>query len=451
MFLTLAEVASTAENSLCVAYPRESRTREVQIAAIVTLALSVPIVLARCAARLQTTKRLWLDDWTALLGMILLAGLAVIEYISSRMGFGMHYWNIGVDDGDVLLQLFYVAQLLYIMIQISAKISIACLFIRLFPARWIRLTLKIFITFMLGHGTIFIMVIIFQCWPIYSIWDKNVPGHCVDITIVGFVGAGISIVEDIILIILPVAELRKLQVTTRQRVVLFAIFAIASFAMVTSMIRLKYLVMFANTFDSTWDNVDVIIWSLIELLTAVFLGSLPPLRPWVNKIVPKITVIWSKPRTEKSGSELPPPDSNTETDGKSKHSRAGSLAVFESDATRFSNHTKTSSFAMSAMTSLRFSDQWNTIPESPLRIPTSRFQDSGVVPPESIHRRWSQQPDSPTDPNILEKSMSLYLSKVASHDLESNRSRDTWSTRDTWTHAATERLSSKFIDRRAGQ
>lgn len=410
------------------------------------MAFSVPIVLARCAARLQYTKKLWIDDWTALLGMVLLTGLAAVEYISSRMGFGSHYWNVGVGNGVVLLQMFYVAQLLYIAIQVTAKVSIACLFIRIFPARWIRLTLKIFIAFMIGHGFAFIMVIIFQCWPINSIWDKTVAGTCVDVTVVGFVGAGISIAEDILLIVVPIVELRKLKVTISQKIVLILIFATASFAMVTSMIRLKYLAMFANTFDSTWDNVDVIIWSLIELLTAVFLGSLPPLRPWINKGVPRISDTWNQP----SGNSFESNDlaSTVTADDKvnSKHGHSGSLPVYDS------NRTKTASFAVSAISSVRSSmNTWRYLPDSPLHIPTSKFQDSAVSRPGPNLKRWSQQPDSPTDPNVLHKCMSIYLTKMNSHDLESNISRDTWSTRDTWTLGAVERLSSKFAGRPTGQ
>lgn len=222
-------VASSAANSLCAVYPKESRSRDVQIASVVTLALVIPVVLARCAARLQVMKKLCLDDWTALLGMILLAALAAMEYVSARMGFGNHYWNVKPSDGPVLLQIFYAAQILYILIQLSAKVSIALLFIRLFPARWIHRTLKIFIAFMVGHGLIFVTVMVFQCWPIYSIWDKSVTGSkCVDVTTVAYVGAALSIAEDIFLVLLPITELRKLQVTQRQRVLLSFMFAIGS-------------------------------------------------------------------------------------------------------------------------------------------------------------------------------------------------------------------------------
>lgn len=57
--------------------------------------------------------------------------------------------------------------------------------------------------------------------------------------------------------------------------------------------RLKYLLKFANTYDSTWDNVDVIKWSLIEILSACICGNLLPLRPLVDKIIPPVRSLFS--------------------------------------------------------------------------------------------------------------------------------------------------------------
>ncbi|KAK6205929.1 hypothetical protein LQW54_008121 [Pestalotiopsis sp. IQ-011] len=417
-------VASSAANSLCAAYPKESRSRDVQTASVVTLALVIPVVLARCAARWQVMKKLCLDDWTALLGMVLLAALAAMEYVSARMGFGNHYWNVKPSDGPVLLQIFYAAQILYILIQLSAKVSIALLFIRLFPARWIHRTLKIFIAFMVGHGLIFVSVIIFQCWPIYSIWDKSVTGSkCVDVTAVAYVGAALSIAEDIFLVLLPITELRKLQVTQRQRVLLSFMFAIGSFAAVTSMIRLKYMVMFANTFDST----------------SVFLGSLPPLRPWIIRLVPRVSVSWTKTRTKKSESGLPQSghDGSTDKDAEAKPSRP-EIAAIDNESLPLSIYgcdKKSPSYAMSTISSMRASDCWKMAPDSPGLLPTSSGQSNPTL-----------------ESNSLKKSTSLEFNQRVSEDLESNPARDTWTSlgRETWSQSAAERLSSKFTGPRAG-
>ena len=41
---------------------------------------------------------------------------------------------------------------------------------------------------------------------------------------------------------------------------------------------MKFVVQYNATFDATWDNVDIVVWSAIEQFTAMFCGSLPALR-----------------------------------------------------------------------------------------------------------------------------------------------------------------------------
>jgi hypothetical protein len=66
-----------------------------------------------------------------------------------------------------------------------------------------------------------------------------------------------------------------------------------SSASITSIVRLKYVVKYSNSFDSTWDNVDVIKWSLIEILAACICGNLLPLRPLIEQIIPPFRSIYS--------------------------------------------------------------------------------------------------------------------------------------------------------------
>ncbi|EXF84884.1 integral membrane protein [Colletotrichum fioriniae PJ7] len=89
----------------------------------------------------------------------------------------------------------------------------------------------------------------------------------------------------------------KLQLGKKKRTALVCMFAIGSFACVASMIRLKYLVSFANSFDSTWDNVDVVLWSSVELNLAIICGSLPALRPLFKKLPIFFTTIKSTIQT----------------------------------------------------------------------------------------------------------------------------------------------------------
>lgn len=125
-------------------------------------------------------------------------------------------------------QIYYSVQTIYIVIQVVVKISIALMIARIFPVRWMQLTVKGFIVFMIAHNIIFVFLILFQCMPVASIWNKTITGKCIDITAVGYAGAALTIAEDLVLIGLPIPELLKLQVSLTRRIHLIVIFTLAS-------------------------------------------------------------------------------------------------------------------------------------------------------------------------------------------------------------------------------
>lgn len=112
--------------------------------------------------------------------------------------------------------------------QVFAKVAIILLFLRVFPARWFSIASKMFFAFMFGHGLVFVFVVAFQCNPVRSVWDRSVTGKCLNITATGYVGGALSIAEDIFLVVLPIPELWKLQITLHQKISLVFLFALAS-------------------------------------------------------------------------------------------------------------------------------------------------------------------------------------------------------------------------------
>lgn len=171
-------------------------------------------------------------NWTNLKltrGQILLAALAGIEIASADLGFGTHYWNVDPVSGEKLIKLFYAVQQIYILIQVFAKISILLFFSRIFPAKWFQLTVRYFIMFLLLHGLIFLLTIVFQCTPISSIWDRsNSDRKCLDVTAIGYAGAVFSIVEDLVVMVLPIPELYKLQLNIHKKIALGLMFSLGS-------------------------------------------------------------------------------------------------------------------------------------------------------------------------------------------------------------------------------
>ncbi|KAF6823977.1 integral membrane protein [Colletotrichum plurivorum] len=290
-FFTDQTRAAALQTNLCVAYPKPSRAKEARNIAIALSALTFPVVLLRCVSRWLATKRLWWDDWMVVIATIFLAGMAAVQIAGTTMGFGLHYWNVDPAASTRLIQLFYAGQLLYILVQVCAKISILLLFSRVFAAsKWLQQATKIFIAFLVLHGATFLLIVVFECTPISSTWDLTNPNRkCLDITAIGYSGAGFSIVEDFAILLLPIPELIRLQLTTKRKFGLGFMFSLGSFACITSMVRLKFLIKIATTFDVTWDNVDIIVWSLVEVFCAILCASLPALRPLLQTLRGRMT------------------------------------------------------------------------------------------------------------------------------------------------------------------
>ena len=198
---------------------------------IATIVLTIPFLILRLYSRWLKNRRLWTDDAYAIIAAVMLVAVSVIILRMSLMGFGLHYWNIPLAHGVELLKLYYVCQMLYVLVQIFSKVAILSLYSRLFPGfiHWFQWSVRIMITFMFVHGLVFFLLVTFQCLPIASIWDKTIDGKCLPINIViGFSGAGLSIAEDIIILLLPIPELWKLQMSTRKKVGLILLLSVGS-------------------------------------------------------------------------------------------------------------------------------------------------------------------------------------------------------------------------------
>jgi hypothetical protein len=119
------------------------------------------------------------------------------------------------------------------------------------------------------HTIAFTLGVILQCLPIKALWDLTIQGKCLNIHAFALAGAVLSIFEDIFIIILPIGELKGLNLSLQKRTALYLMFALGSLyvstpfqlpdraiidmnsACVTSMIRLKYLHNFYPTIDGS--------------------------------------------------------------------------------------------------------------------------------------------------------------------------------------------------------
>ena len=195
------------------------------------------------------------------------------------------------------------------------KVSILFFYLRVFPRKSLRIACWATMAFCGASAVAFALVTIFQCHPIIYIWSKDIKGgRCVNYNSVAWANAAINIFQDIMIILLPMNELRHLQLTRKKKVGMYAMFGVGGLSVpfslavsfhklqsfllltilrlcsvcVTSIVRLDSLRTFGLTADPTWDNIPTTFWSTLETTTAIFCACMPSIRAGLVRLFPKV-------------------------------------------------------------------------------------------------------------------------------------------------------------------
>jgi hypothetical protein len=87
------------------------------------------------------------------------------------------------------------------------------------------------------------------------------PGTCISTNGSIIATSIINIISDWSALILPLVVIRKLQMSTKKKIGVMAIFAVGFLACVASIVRLVYSIRLTQTIDETWAIDPVGIWA----------------------------------------------------------------------------------------------------------------------------------------------------------------------------------------------
>ena len=88
------------------------------------------------------------------------------------------------------------------------------------------------LAFVGSYGVASILCTIWECIPIPRVYDKIVPGRCLDLTVFWYANAASNIFSDIVILTLPMPSIRSLHLPRRQRVSLMLVFAIGGLSVI---------------------------------------------------------------------------------------------------------------------------------------------------------------------------------------------------------------------------
>jgi hypothetical protein len=121
---------------------------------------------------------------------------------------------------NLLLQIFYYTELLYLASVALTKISILLFYLRIFPQKGLRKAIWFTIVLCVLYIISFVTATALQCIPIriaWEHWDGEHHGKCIDLNADAWCSAATNIILDLIVIALPMKELKKLAISRRRK------------------------------------------------------------------------------------------------------------------------------------------------------------------------------------------------------------------------------------------
>ncbi|KAF5132755.1 hypothetical protein E5D57_003375 [Metarhizium anisopliae] len=258
-----------------------------------SMALGLVVMRLFFKKYLSTSKRLGLDDWTIVAGLILGVPSVVIQvFFLTPTGLGRDIWTLDIPTLIAFGHYFYVMEILYLTLMMLIKVALSLFYLSIFPGTVIRRLLWVTVAFHIACGLAFILKTVLQCMPVAYNWEKfngdaSTTGHCVDINASGWVNGVIGVVADIWLFALPLTQLKRLTLHWKKKVAAAIMFLTGAIITIVSMLRLKSLVHFANSYNPTWDQWSVVFWSTIEVSVGFICTCLPALRLILMRMYPQ--------------------------------------------------------------------------------------------------------------------------------------------------------------------
>jgi hypothetical protein len=222
-----------ATSTLCHT-PVRDESSKIRITNVVVAAISAVCCLLRIFYKgfAFGFGELGLDDY-AVLGATIM-GVPTVVIIDRGIvpnGLAMDVWTIPFDHITHFVRWLYILEILYFLLIAAVKLTLLFFFLRIFPKPIIRRILWATIAFDILYGISFAIVGVFQCNPIsyyWTQWDGEGSGQCININVLAWTNAIISIVLDIWMLVLPLYEVFHLQLSWHNKISVAMMFLVGT-------------------------------------------------------------------------------------------------------------------------------------------------------------------------------------------------------------------------------
>lgn len=163
-----------------------------------------------------------MDDWLIFATVIVGIPSTIIGVRGTTAnGLGKDVWTLSYDNITAFGRFFYVMEVMYFVEITMVKMSLLYFYLRIFPDAKTRYVLWATMAFNGIYGLAFVFAAIFSCTPIsyfWVKWDGEHEGRCININVLGWSHAAISIALDLWMLAIPLSQLRGLHLHWKKKV-----------------------------------------------------------------------------------------------------------------------------------------------------------------------------------------------------------------------------------------
>lgn len=185
----------------------------------------------RFYARIFLIKKFGLEDGLLLASVVIYFIFIGFYFSATPNGLGKHTWDITLFNLLAVVRRQYPSQILYSLYIYPAKMSVIVQILRIFDSKhgrkqdlvyWGSWSMIVFIT---AYSLALLLTCVFPCTPIRRLWEPTLPGTCLSPMVPGVISAVGNLTSDLIVLSLPALGLRKLQMRTKKKIAVSAVFA----------------------------------------------------------------------------------------------------------------------------------------------------------------------------------------------------------------------------------
>ncbi|GKT95438.1 CFEM domain-containing protein [Colletotrichum tofieldiae] len=112
------------------------------------------------------------------------------------------------------------------------------------------------------------------------------PKKCFDLNALSWATSAIGIALDAVILVLPMPLVVKVKSTPRRKFMIILMFSLGIIIVIASSVRLRFNILYGDSVNITWDYVDLMIWTGVEVATSITVTSLPSIRLMIHKLFP---------------------------------------------------------------------------------------------------------------------------------------------------------------------